>query len=155
MDMYANLLWREGVGVSAPIPNDRRQKAMDKTARMNNAARQDEENRKAAERRRAEAEAEEALRRELRSKIYLTRVEYIYHMTTVQPSFMVLGLGGVSTPSFMSVPEAERAFDEAEKWSMSNLLSRPSEHDRVQVQLPRPGGMSDAMMAIAGFPRNE
>ena len=154
MDMYANLLWREGVGVSAPIPNDRRQKAMDKTARMNNAARQDEENRKAAERRRAEAEAEEAQIRELRSKIYLTRVEYVQHMTKIQPSFMVPGPGGY-IPSFMSVLEAERAFDEAEKWSMSELLSRPSKHDRVQVQLPRPGGMTDAIMAIANFRRNE
>ena len=146
MDMYANLLWREGVG-AAPIPNDRRQKAMDKAARMNNAARQDEENRQAAERRRAEAEAEEALRRDMRSKIYLTRVEYVRHMTVIQPSFMVLDRGA-SIPSFMSVLEAERAFDEAEKWSMSDLLSRPSEHDRVQVQLPRPGGMTDAIMAM-------
>jgi hypothetical protein len=84
MDMYANLLWREGVG-AAPIPNDRRQKAMDKTARMNNAARQDEENRKAAERRQAEAEAEEALRREMRSKIYLTRVERPALGVTTEP----------------------------------------------------------------------
>ena len=155
MDMYANLLWREGVGVSAPILNDRRQKAMDKTARMYNAARLDEENRKAAERRQAEAEAEEALRRGMRSKIYLTRVEYVRHLTVVQPSFMVLGPDPrYSIPSFMTVQEAVAAFDVAEKWSLYGR-EVPSEHDRVQVQLPRPGGMSDAIMAIAGFRRNE
>ena len=144
--------------------NNRRQNAMDKTARMNNAARQDEENRKAsrhgsqiavAERRQAEAEAEEEVRRNMRKKIYLTRVEYVRHMTVVQPSFMVLGPDPRYTiPSFMTVEEAEAAFDEAEKWSLYGW-DVPSEHDRVPVQLPRPGGMTDAIMAIAGFRRNE
>ena len=140
--------------------NNRRQIAMEKTARMNNSARarQDEENRKAsrhgsqiavAERR----QAEEEVRRNMRNKIYLTRVEYVRHMTMVQPSFMVLGPVG-AIPSFMTVEEAEAAFDEAEKWSLYGW-DVPSEHDRVQVHLPRPGGMADAMMAIAGFRRNE
>ena len=142
--------------------NNRRQIAMEKTARMNNSARarQDEENRKAsrhgsqiavAERR----QAEEEVRRNMRKKIYLTRVEYVRHMTVVQPSFMVLGPDPrYSIPSFMTVEEAEAAFDEAEKWSLYGW-EVPSEHDRVQVQLPRPGGMTDAIMAIAGFRRNE
>jgi len=151
--MYAPLVWREGVGV-APIRSDRHQKAMDKAERMRIKARHDEENRQAAERLRAEAEATEALRRELRSKVYLTKWEFVEHMTEFQPSYMVLGPRG-PTPSFMSVPEAVLAFDGAQKWSLNNLLSRPSEYPRVQVQLPRPGGMSDAIMAIAGLRRSE
>jgi hypothetical protein len=144
VDMY--LLWEEGVGVTPP-PSDRHQNAMGKTARKVKAARQHEKDRKEAERRRAEAEAGEAQIREARSMIYLTQVEFVERMTKVQPSEMVPGPKGY-IPKFMSESEAEEAFKKAKKWSMDKLLSRPSKEDRVQVQLPQPGGMTDAITAM-------